>query len=127
MGEVSIRRPPSRKKARITSVQEFRAATSSPTLKVIELPSPTSGIRSPVDGIARVEIGPRCAEAVRGFRTEAAPAAPIEARSVRRLNVAMEADRETAAGTPLISTARPAETKRHGSVRYDSERARATS
>src|SRR5688572_13239539 len=84
MGDVSISRPPSRKNARITSAHELRAATSSPTLNVIELPSPTSGSRSPVDGTARVTIGPRWPEAVRGPRTEAAPAAPIEARRVRR-------------------------------------------
>ena len=89
IGEESIRRPPSRKNARITSAEALRAATSSPTLNVIELPSPTSGSRSPEDGIARVRIEPRWAEAVRGLRTEAAPAAPIETSSERRLILGM--------------------------------------
>jgi hypothetical protein len=48
MGELSIRRPPSAKKARTTSAQASRAAGSLPTLKVIQLPSPTTGSASPL-------------------------------------------------------------------------------
>ena len=58
MGEESISLPPSAKKARMTSVQESRAAASSPTLKVIQLPRPTSGSVCPLDGIACVTRGP---------------------------------------------------------------------
>ena len=56
IGEESIMRPPAAKNARITSVHEARATGSLPTLKVIQLPSPTSGIASPLDGMARVRI-----------------------------------------------------------------------
>jgi hypothetical protein len=59
MGEESIKRPPSAKKARMTSVQELRAAMSSPTLKVPQVPRPTSGSAAEgVEGIGRVTIGP---------------------------------------------------------------------
>lgn len=54
IGDESIRRPPPAKNARTTSVQLARAAGSSPTLKVIQLPRPTTGKRSPDDGIGRV-------------------------------------------------------------------------
>jgi hypothetical protein len=54
IGEESIMRPPAAKKARITSAQLSRAGLSLPTLKVIQLPSPTSGKASPLDGIGRV-------------------------------------------------------------------------
>ena len=52
IGDESISRPPAAKKARITSVQASRAAGSLPTLKVIQLPRPTRGRISPLDGIA---------------------------------------------------------------------------
>ena len=58
IGEESIRRPPSWKKARMTSAHESRPAASSPTLNVIQLPSPMSGSFSPVEGIGRVRSGP---------------------------------------------------------------------
>ena len=51
IGDESIMRPPSAKKARITSAQASRAARSLPTLKVIQLPRPTTGSASPVAGI----------------------------------------------------------------------------
>lgn len=54
MGELSIRRPPAWKKARITSALASRAARSLPTLKVIQLPRPTRGNASPLDGMTRV-------------------------------------------------------------------------
>src|SRR6266542_3292036 len=86
IGEESIRRPPSWKKARTTSAQESRATGSSPTLNVIQLPSPTTGSLSPVEGIGRMRIGDRPGAAVKGRSTEAAPAAR-DASKVRRLNV----------------------------------------
>ena len=67
IGDESIMRPPSAKKARTTSVQASRAARSSPTLKVIQLPRPTTGNASPLAGIVRVAIaGPGAARAVAG-------------------------------------------------------------
>ena len=53
IGDELIMRPPSSKKARMTSAQASRATGSSPTLKVIQLPSPTTGMASPLDGIGR--------------------------------------------------------------------------
>src|SRR5215203_5825535 len=57
IGEESIIRPPAAKNARMTSAQELRATLSLPTLKVIQLPSPTSGNSSPVDGMRLARIG----------------------------------------------------------------------
>ncbi len=93
MGEESIILPPSAKNVRMTSAQASRAATSSPTLKVIQLPRPTSGRCAPLEGIARVTIGPGrvdgdagpgYAPARRGRTAAAAPAAASEARKARR-------------------------------------------
>ena len=53
IGDESIRRPPSAKKARTTSTLAARAASSVPTLKVIQLPSPITGSISPLDGMRR--------------------------------------------------------------------------
>src|SRR6478735_7152504 len=58
IGEESIIRPPASKKLRMTSVQSARATRSSPTLKVIQLPSPITGNASPLDGIRRVIKAP---------------------------------------------------------------------
>ena len=44
-------RPPAARNCRITSAQVSRAAMSSPTLKVRELPRPITGMASPLDGI----------------------------------------------------------------------------
>lgn len=87
IGEESIRRPPPSRNARRTSVRALRAATSSPTLNVIQLPSPTSGSFSPLERIGRVRMGDRAAVGARGRRTETAPAVAREVRSVRRVNV----------------------------------------
>ena len=85
MGEESIRRPPASKKARITSAQASRAAGSSPTLKVIQLPSPTMGTASPLDGIGLVRSGPCRVAPAEGRRSAArAPTAPREPNSMRR-------------------------------------------
>ncbi len=54
MGDESISRPPSRKNARITAAHSSRSSVSSPTLKVIQLPRPTTGSRSPEEGMGRV-------------------------------------------------------------------------
>ena len=48
----------------MTSAQASRATGSSPTLKVIQLPRPTTGSASPVDGIGRVRIARGWASAV---------------------------------------------------------------
>src|ERR671928_11693 len=85
MGEESIRRPPAPKKARITSAQASRATGSSPTLKVIQLPSPTSGKGSPLDGIGFVSGAACWAAAIAGRTSAAVPAAAAPASSARRL------------------------------------------
>ena len=54
MGEESTSRPPAAKKARMTCVHCARAGGSWPTLKVIQVPRPTSGMASPLAGMARV-------------------------------------------------------------------------
>ena len=74
-------RPPAAKNARITSAQLARAGGSLPTLKVIQLPSPTSGIASPLEGIGRVRTALVCAAA---GMIAAAPAAANERSSARR-------------------------------------------
>ena len=51
MGEESITRPPSWKKASITAAHSFRNSMSSLTLKVIHVPRPIAGMASPVEGI----------------------------------------------------------------------------
>jgi hypothetical protein len=81
-------RPPPWKKARMTLVQLSRALVSSPTLKVIQLPRPTTGIVSPVDGMRRVIIGPRaCAALANGQSAVAALAARNCPSSSRRESV----------------------------------------
>src|SRR5262249_2127219 len=79
-------RPPAAKKLRITSAHEARATSSSPTLKVIQLPSPTAGNFSPVDGIGRVTTASVCATPVHGLKAAAALAAASEPSTLRRLN-----------------------------------------
>ena len=75
-------RPPAAKNARITSAQDARATGSLPTLKVIQLPRPTSGIASPLDGMARVRIA--------GAASAGAIAlAASDPRTVRRVNETM--------------------------------------
>src|SRR5438876_734550 len=83
IGDESIIRPPASTKLRITSAQASRAAGSSPTLNVIQLPRPTTGSASPVDGIGRVRIARGCAGAGEGRTNAYAPAA-ASVRSVRR-------------------------------------------
>ena len=82
-------RPPAAKKSRMTSAQAARAVRSFPTLKVIQLPRPTTGSASPVDGIGRlsgdaVGVGPR-ALAAAGSQAPL-PMASIDWSSWRRCN-----------------------------------------
>src|SRR6266480_1031066 len=83
MGEESIRRPPESKNARITCAQASRATASSPTLKVIQLPSPTAGSSSPVEGIGLLSTRACWEDASCGRNSAATPAA-AKARSSRR-------------------------------------------
>ena len=87
MGELSIIRPPASKKAAMTSAHSSRRTGSSPTLKVIQEPSPTSGSASPLDGTGRVSGGGACAVTMEGVRTAAAPVAAISPSRERRLKL----------------------------------------
>ena len=53
MGEESIMRPPASKKAAITLAHSSLSTGSPPTLKVIQVPSPTIGMASRVEGMSR--------------------------------------------------------------------------
>jgi hypothetical protein len=79
-------RPPSSKKARMTSAQASRATGSSPTLNVIQLPSPITGMASPLDSIGLVRIARCCADAGRGRNIAAAPVAANAWSTLRRVN-----------------------------------------
>ena len=79
-------RPPASKKARMTSAQASRATGSSPTLKVIQLPSPTTGRASPVEGIGLVRMRSGWADATAAASNAAAPVAAKERSSLRRLS-----------------------------------------
>src|SRR5262245_49415528 len=68
----------------MTSAQASRATMSSPTLKVIQLPSPITGNGSPVDGIGLVMIARPWQSAGHG-RNTAVPAAAKAPRRLRRL------------------------------------------
>ena len=78
IGDESIIRPPAAKKARTTSTQASRAAASLPTLKVIQLPRPTTGSASPLEGMRRI-IG--VAATPGGNRLASAP--PSSARRLK--------------------------------------------
>ena len=84
IGEESIIRPPASKKLRITSAQASRATRSLPTLKVIQLPNPTTGNASPLDGIGRVSRGFGWADPSIGRSAVPAPSASSERRTLRR-------------------------------------------
>jgi len=49
--------PPPAKNAAMTAAHSSISCGSSPTLNVIQLPSPTIGMASPVDGMGRVSGG----------------------------------------------------------------------
>src|SRR5262245_24362649 len=94
IGDESMSRPPSAKKTLMTSAQTSLAAGSLPTLNVIELPRPTSGRASPLEGMARVRIGPGPGRAARrvGRRAATKPVAPVaasEPRNARRESVGL--------------------------------------
>src|SRR5215510_7487907 len=72
IGEQSIIRPPAAKNAAMTAAHSSLSLASLPTLKVIQLPSPTAGSLSPVDGIGLV-MG-SCARAWPGSTAPAAVA-----------------------------------------------------
>jgi hypothetical protein len=57
MGDESIIRPPAEKNAPITAAHSSLSSASAPTLKVIQVPSPTTGSASPVEGIGFVNGG----------------------------------------------------------------------
>jgi hypothetical protein len=93
IGDESIIVPPAAKKARMTSAQASRATASSPTLNVIQVPRPTSGRASPLDGIGRV----------------AGPGAPVQTRaraSSRRLQQRQDGRRGFGASSPGRAAAR---------------------
>src|SRR3546814_99762 len=58
IGEQSMTLPPRAKNTRSTSARWSRRRRSSPTLKVIHEPMPTTGSASPLDGMARVIDAP---------------------------------------------------------------------
>src|SRR5215471_12202950 len=83
IGDESIIRPPASTKLRMTAAHASRAAGSSPTLNVIQLPRPTAGIASPVEGIGRVRIARDGACAYEG-RSAPDRGATASARNARR-------------------------------------------
>ena len=73
IGELSITEPPASNSTFSTSARGARSAADGPTSKVCQVPQPTTGSASPVEGILRVCMrGPVCAAA--GAATRAAPA-----------------------------------------------------
>ena len=92
MGEESIMPPPASKKACMTAVRSASASALSPTLKVIQVPSPTTGMATPLDGTVFVVRGPDpapaagCAPARDRPSVAARPVAAAPVRMVRRSN-----------------------------------------
>src|SRR6266498_2108635 len=84
IGEESIRRPPSRKKAPMTAAHSSRSSGSSPTLNVTQLPRPITGTFSPLDGIGLV-TGVARASAESGRSMTAAALAATTWIAARRL------------------------------------------
>src|SRR5262249_6901393 len=74
IGEESIIRPPAAKNAAITAAHSSRSLASLPTLNVIQLPRPTTGSISPVDGIGLVRGEGFCAPALPASTAQAAVA-----------------------------------------------------
>jgi hypothetical protein len=84
MGEESIMRPPDSKKAAMTLAHSSLSTGSPPTLKVIQVPSPTIGMASRVEGMRRRAGDPSWA--CREIGKSAAAAVAKEARTnVRRI------------------------------------------
>src|SRR5262249_11954364 len=92
--EESIRRPPESKKAPITCAQVSRAIGSLPTLNVIQLPSPTAGSSSPVEGIGLPSTRACWEDASCGWNSAEALVAAKPRSSRRRLSgdICPEAD-----------------------------------
>src|SRR5262245_4952991 len=86
MGEESIRCPPESKKAPITCAQVSRAIGSLPTLNVIQLPSPTAGSSSPVEGIGLPSTRACWEDASCGWNSAEALVAAKPRSSRRRLS-----------------------------------------
>ena len=59
IGEVSIMRPPASASIRSTARSFWRAGSPGPTSNTCQVPSPITGIASPLDGIARRDHRPR--------------------------------------------------------------------
>src|SRR5262245_9731050 len=87
MGEESISRPPASKNAAMTEALSSRSFWSRPTLKVIQVPSPTIGKGSPVDGTGFVAGAAPCACAPSGSSTAADAEASMPCRIVRRVAI----------------------------------------
>ena len=81
-------RPPASKKAAMTRAHSSRSAGSLPTLKVIQVPSPTIGISSRVEGIGRRAGGP----AGHAERSARARQRPSPGRSARTFGVSSSSD-----------------------------------
>lgn len=86
MGDESIMCPPASKKAATTSVHSSRRTGSSPTLNVIQVPSPMAGIASPEDKIVRV-IGVPGAVSAHPGRAAAMPEAAAVCTNLLRVNI----------------------------------------
>src|SRR6185295_4808331 len=84
IGEESIMRPPASKKAAMTPAHSSRSTCSPPTLKVIQLPSPTIGIASRVEGIGR-RAGRACWACREIGKSAAAAVAREDCTNVRRV------------------------------------------
>ena len=76
-------RPPALKKDSITAAHSSRSTGSSPTLKVIQVPRPTAGIISPVEGIGRINGCACCPQLRRGSPAAITPAAAAPFRMLR--------------------------------------------
>jgi hypothetical protein len=78
-------RPPPSKKAAMTPAHSSLSTGSPPTLKVIQVPNPTIGISSRVEGMAR-RVGEPCwARRETGRSVAAAVAAKEACTNVRRV------------------------------------------
>src|SRR5262245_53659636 len=84
IGEQSTTPPPPSKNAAITCVHSSCSNGSLPMLKVIQVPRPTTGMASPLDGICRVAICAVCAREPGATAADKAKAAP-PARTDRRV------------------------------------------
>jgi hypothetical protein len=107
IGEVSIIRPPASTSACTTARKRPRAGSSAPTSNTCQVPSPTTGIGSPEDGIGRVIIGE--AAMVFNLVKSGIAAAPAPSRTRRErpilVVIASAAKQSRAAGVMLVEIA----------------------